>query len=101
VTTDESNIIGGCEHLPDGTIITYARCWSCQFGSHYDAPKWHGWADAEDIEHAEKTGQDVEAIKGSRCACECARAERPAPELTPAELAKVTVFGLHQPEDAS
>jgi hypothetical protein len=26
---------------------------------------------------------------------------QPAPELAPAELAKVTVFGLHQPEDAS
>jgi hypothetical protein len=71
------------------------------FDYHFDEPKWHRWAGPEDIEHAEKTGQDVEALKGSRCACECARAEQPAPELSPAELAKVTVFGLHQPEVSS
>jgi hypothetical protein len=101
MSKDESNIIGGCEWLPDGTIITYARCESCMFDYHFDEPKWHSWAGPEDIEHAEKTGQDVEELKRIRCACECARAERPAPDLTPAELAKVTVFGLHQPEDAS
>lgn len=73
---DESNIVGGCEHLPDGTIITYARCWSCTFDEHYEKPTWHTWADADDIEHAEATQQDVEALTSQRCACECARAER-------------------------
>lgn len=68
--------IGGCEHLPDGTIITYTRCWGCQFGDHFKPPTWHGWADSDDIEHAESTGQDVDALKGQRCACECARAEK-------------------------
>jgi hypothetical protein len=101
MSTDESNIIGGCEHLPDGTIITYARCESCMFDYHFYEPTWHSWAGPDDIDHAFVTGQSVVAIKGQRCACECARAERPAPELSPAELAKVTVFGLHQPEDAS
>lgn len=74
------NAVGGCEHLPDGTIITYARCWSCMFGEHYETPTWHGWADEDDVDHAERTGQDVEALRGQRCACECARAEKPEPK---------------------
>lgn len=71
------NAVGGCEHLPGGIIITYTRCWGCICGQHFDEPTWHSWAGADDIEHAENTGQDVEAIKGQRCACECARAEKP------------------------
>jgi len=70
------NAIGGCEHLL-GAIITYARCEGCMFGSHFETPTWHSWAGPDDIEHAERTGQDVEAIKAQRCACECARAEAP------------------------
>lgn len=70
------NAVNGCERLPNGTIITYARCEGCMYGGCFDEPTWHSWAGPEDIDHATATGQDVEAIKSQRCACECARAER-------------------------
>ncbi len=38
-------------------IVCYAKCWPCNMGEHYDPPQAHGWADAEDIEHAANTGQ--------------------------------------------
>lgn len=60
--------------------IHYARCWGCMTGACYDVPTWHGWADADDLEHGENTGQDVEAIKRQRCACACAVNDDPEPQ---------------------
>lgn len=55
---------------PSG-IVHYNRCWSCVYGQHYEpTPRWHTWADDEDIEHAMKTDQPDPSK--SRCACECA-----------------------------
>lgn len=52
-------------------IVCYAKCVACQFGSHFDPPKWHTWADDEDIEHAKNTGQEDPST--SRCGCPCAK----------------------------
>ena len=56
---------------PSGVIVCYAKCWPCSFGSHYDPPQWHTWADDEDIENAANTGQPDPSA--SRCGCSCAR----------------------------
>lgn len=53
--------------------VHYARCWPCTFGSHFDPPQRHDWADDEDIAHAATTGQPTPA--GKRCACPCATEE--------------------------
>ncbi len=51
-------------------IICYAQCESCQWGYCYEPPAPHGWAGAEDIEHAQATGQPEPT---GTCACPCAR----------------------------
>lgn len=50
-------------------IVCYAKCEPCQYGSHYDPPKVHGWAGTEDIDHARATGQPEPT---GRCGCRCA-----------------------------
>lgn len=53
-----------------GGHITYARCESCMWGSHYETETWHSWAGAEDIE-----GQSDEykaSVATQKCACDCA-----------------------------
>jgi hypothetical protein len=50
-------------------IVCYARCWSCMFGHCYSPPKPHPWAGAEDVEHAQATGQPEPT---GNCACSCA-----------------------------
>jgi len=52
-------------------IACYSKCWPCNFGECPEPAEWHGWADFEDIEHAEATGQDVAALKAQRCGCYC------------------------------
>lgn len=60
--------VGGCEYLPDGTRIQYARCWPCQTGQ---CPGGlHTWADPDDVAHALKTGQPDPSQ--SKCGCVCA-----------------------------
>lgn len=59
-------------------IVCHSRCWPCMYGQHCEPPKWHTWADAEDVEHAAKTGQPDP--RESRCGCECADAPKPAAE---------------------
>lgn len=55
----------------DGTVVVcLTKCWSCMFGEHHEPPKWHTWADDEDIEHARQTGQPDP--RSSRCGCSCA-----------------------------
>lgn len=49
--------------------VCYAKCVACQFGEHPEPYAAHGWADIDDIEHAEKTGRDV----SGNCACFCAQ----------------------------
>jgi hypothetical protein len=57
--------------LQNGDAIgCLTECYSCMFGSHFDPPKWHTWADDDDIEYARNTGQPDP--RGSRCGCECA-----------------------------
>lgn len=51
-------------------IVCSTQCWPCQFGQHEDPPRWHTWADHEDIEHAAQTGQPDPST--SRCGCRCA-----------------------------
>ena len=51
-------------------IICYAKCWQCYASCHYVPRRWHSWADDEDVEHAEKTGQPNP--RTSRCGCWCA-----------------------------
>lgn len=56
-----------------GVIICYARCDACSYGAGeccYDPPKWHTWAEREDIDHARETGQADPST--SRCGCPCA-----------------------------
>lgn len=55
-----------------GAIVCYSRCYPCMFESHFDPPKWHTWADADDIDNAKDTGQPDPRF--SRCACHCAKA---------------------------
>lgn len=53
--------------------VHYQRCWGCMMGggsSHFDPPKWHTWADEDDVAHALATGQPDPSDK--RCACNCA-----------------------------
>ena len=50
-------------------ITCYARCWACTFGDCYDPPQAHPWADDEDREHAQETGQPEPT---GNCACRCA-----------------------------
>lgn len=55
--------------------ILWAKCWSCQFGSHFDPPKVHTWMDDEDREHALNTGQitaETDLDTERRCGCHCA-----------------------------
>lgn len=55
--------------------VHYAKCWSCQMGAdsqHFDPPRWHSWADEDDVDHARETGQPDPRDK--RCACWCAEA---------------------------
>lgn len=59
----------------DGVIICYAKCWPCQFASHFDPPQAHTWMDDEDREHALSTGQitaDMDLAKERLCGCWCA-----------------------------
>lgn len=51
-----------------GVIACYTQCWSCMFGQHYDPPRMHGWANDEDREHAERTGQPEPT---GACNCHC------------------------------
>lgn len=53
-------------------LIHFARCEGCQVGGHFDPPEWHSWAGPDDLEFARSSGQDVDRIKGQRCACHCA-----------------------------
>lgn len=50
-------------------IVCYSRCWDCQFDQHHNPPKPHPWADDEDREHAQATGQPAPT---GNCACHCA-----------------------------
>jgi len=58
--------------------VHYARCWPCQLGGPCPGG-WHTWADAEDIEHALKTGQPDPSDK--RCGCPCSE----GPVIEPVE----------------
>lgn len=59
------------EILPSlGAIVCYTKCWACMYGSHFDPPRPHPWADADDREHAANTGQPEPT---GNCACQCAR----------------------------
>lgn len=57
-------------------IVCMTKCWWCMFDSHFDPPKWHTWADDEDIEHARDTGQPDP--RASRCGCYCANVSPPS-----------------------
>ena len=49
--------------------VTYPRCESCMFGSHFENVTWHSWANEDDF------GTDVEKraeLLASKCACDCA-----------------------------
>ncbi|KQN99672.1 hypothetical protein ASF21_12760 [Arthrobacter sp. Leaf234] len=50
-----------------GISICYSKCWPCQFGE--CETSWHTWADADDIEHAKRTGQPDPSAQ--RCGCYC------------------------------
>ena len=60
--------------------LTYARCESCMYGSHFDTVTWHSWAGAEDLDWATEKGGDVDAIKAQKCACDCAGPRGATPE---------------------
>lgn len=51
-------------------IVCYAQCWACMCDQHYDPPKPHPWAGAEDIEHAQAMGKPAPT---GNCACHCAQ----------------------------
>lgn len=55
-------------------IVCYSQCYSCMAGCCYDPPRWHTWADQDDIEHAAQTGQPDPS--DSRCGCRCADGPR-------------------------
>lgn len=84
---------GGCEWLGNGIRVQYARCWPCQF---QQCPGgWHPWADAEDIEHAAKTGQPDPSDQ--KCGCVCADGPEiepgPEPEWESIDARPCTVCG--------
>lgn len=64
-------------HRPVLVCVLFTQCWPCMFDDHYDPPRWHTWADAEDVEHAATTGQPDP--RASPCACSCATEAEGAP----------------------
>lgn len=48
-------------------VVCRLKCWPCQFGQCPGGP--HGWADADDIEHAAKTGQPDPSEASCGCPC--------------------------------
>jgi hypothetical protein len=56
--------------------VCYAKCWPCCMGQCPGGP--HGWADADDIEHAAKTGQLDPS--GQSCGCPCVHDAPRGPE---------------------
>jgi hypothetical protein len=52
-----------------GVRVTFARCWECMYGHHYDPPAWHPWADDEDVIAAVATGQGDPSDETCDCAC--------------------------------
>lgn len=56
---------------PDA-LVCYSKCWSCNFGEHFDPPQWHTWADDEDVECARDAGQPDPTSQ--RCGCWCVEA---------------------------
>lgn len=57
-------------------VVCFAQCWPCQLDQHYDPPRWHTWADDEDVAYAESTGRPDP--RESRCGCGCAEAAEAA-----------------------
>jgi hypothetical protein len=51
-------------------MLCFTKCYPCQFGEHFDPPKWHTWASDDDIEHAKATAQPDPRF--SKCGCYCA-----------------------------
>jgi hypothetical protein len=64
-----------------GVIICWTKCWPCNFGQHPGGE--HTWADADDIEHAQNTGQPDPSSQS--CGCWCVK-EAPTTEDGPPEL---------------
>lgn len=49
--------------------VTYSRCESCMYGSHFETVTWHSWANEDDF------GNDMAKraeLLASKCACDCA-----------------------------
>lgn len=63
-------------------IVCLTKCWDCSLDQwHQVPPKWHTWADNEDIEHAKNTGQPDPST--SRCGCPCADVNATQPDWGP------------------
>lgn len=81
-------------------IVCLAKCWPCQFGEHEQPPRWHTWADQDDVVHARATGSPDPST--SRCGCSCAgTGDRPEPvdvlELAAASVDLDGAVEQHQP----
>lgn len=50
--------------------LTLARCESCMWGSHFDPPKWHSWAEGDDLRDDDPE-YNARVLK-QKCACDCA-----------------------------
>lgn len=71
--------------------ITFARCWSCQFGDCYDNPTPHPWMDDEDAEAAGIAWPLSDEDKAKhQCACACSGQAGHHVPLTP-EQAKLII----------
>jgi hypothetical protein len=68
----ESDLTAISAAIENGSVIVCTtRCYGCMFDQHHKPPKWHSWADSEDVAHAEATGQPDP--RKSRCGCVCAQ----------------------------
>ena len=57
-------------------FVCVVMCWECKFDQHCDPPRWHTWADSDDVAHAKATEQPDPRKR--RCGCDCADAPKPA-----------------------
>lgn len=62
-------------------VVCLSKCWPCMFDSHFDPPRWHTYADDEDVEHAKSLGLPDPSTK--RCGCPCASAPTPSGGTAP------------------
>jgi hypothetical protein len=67
------------KNQPASVMVCYSKCWGCMFNDH--DPKWHTWADGDDVAHALSIGRPDPSSQ--RCGCYCQREATPATTREP------------------